>query len=381
MSTPARRAAPCALALALLVAPGAPGQAPPVPEPAEPGVERRGGPVIRAPVVEATWEGVRVGGAAPRLIPWDRVKAVSGERAGEADAFIREIGEPAWRARTRLERGDFVMAEPLFESLFEKQRGRAGPTAAVVAAGLLRCRLERGAQSLAVEPWLAWLRLSAAGDAEDDAIASPVDPEWLLAPALAPIWLPDPGAGALADSLAGLSTEGLTPAAGALAWWYAESARLAAGLPASPKGARPEPIDHPGVALVEAVVLSRAGPESERKRARESLAAGLERDRGLWREAWRRSAIGMSMLREADERTRLLGEVEALHVPARFAASQPHLAGLVLAEVARARAARGRNADALILRAQIERIDPDHPALRRLDAPRAGARPQREESR
>ncbi len=91
------------------------------------------------------------------VIGWDRVREVTGPLATEASKFT-STAEKAWRARARLERGDWVAAEPLFEELFSEYRTRTGPTALTVAGGLVRCRLMRGAQTAAVEPWIAWLR-------------------------------------------------------------------------------------------------------------------------------------------------------------------------------------------------------------------------------
>ena len=114
-------------------------------------VALRGGDTINDPVVSVTIEGVQIGGASPRLIGWDRVRQVEGEHADAAQAFA-ELSDVAWRARTRLERGDVTLAQPLFEELFETYDGVDGPTALIVAQGLLQCRLATLAQPAAVAP-------------------------------------------------------------------------------------------------------------------------------------------------------------------------------------------------------------------------------------
>src|SRR6185436_14279511 len=81
---------------------------------------------------------------------------VQGESAKKAAEF-EALSTKAWRARTRAERGDWAAAEPLFEELFPLIEGKDGPTAAMVAEGLVRCRLRRGAQGAALWPWLEWL--------------------------------------------------------------------------------------------------------------------------------------------------------------------------------------------------------------------------------
>src|ERR1043166_7389559 len=95
-------------------------------------------------------------------ISWDRIRSVAGGGAqAEQAAPYLTAAEQAWRARTRPERADLLAAEPLFETLYnQKYRNLSGPTAAVIAEGLLRCRLHRGAHVKAVGPWLTLVRAS-----------------------------------------------------------------------------------------------------------------------------------------------------------------------------------------------------------------------------
>ncbi|MEX2219092.1 MAG: hypothetical protein WD749_10075, partial [Phycisphaerales bacterium] len=177
-------------------------------------VQLRGGeqPPAGAPVAVSA-AGVAFGapGAAPgtlvsTVIGWDRVKSVGGSLASPAAQWL-PIGEEAWRARMRLERGDALAAEPVLEKLFQTLRGERGPTAAVVSEGLMRCRIRRAAHVAAVEPWLAYLEATA------DASPSPLHASWAaeaglpsvidpggLAPALPPIWLAWPSVEAYARS-------------------------------------------------------------------------------------------------------------------------------------------------------------------------------------
>src|SRR5690606_16150177 len=107
--------------------------------------------------------------------------------------------EDAWRARTRLERADAVGAEPLFEDLFDRTRAWRGPTRAVIAEGLLRCRIRRGAQIGAIDPWLALLEARASALAgihpyaldwaHRAGLGEVLDPATGLAPGLPPMWL------------------------------------------------------------------------------------------------------------------------------------------------------------------------------------------------
>jgi len=338
-------------------------------------VQLRGGVVVDAPVEGITMEGVRVGGDAPRTIGWDRVLILPDE-FGEAATPYSLVADAAWRARTRLARGDVRLAEPLFEQLFEQYRGGAGPTSLVVAEGLLRCRLSRGAQAGAVEPWIATLRIRAGGErlAGEPPLPPALDDETGLAPALPPIWLDTPALEALlrrdADVGAG------DPVAGAMWAWSRYAAALERGEATDPP--ETEADDHPGVALVRRIALSRSPDAATRAAARAELEAGLDESRDTWAEAWRRAAIGRSLLLEDERDATVRAVVELLHLPARFASAQPWLAGVALAEASRALRDLGDDAGAERLRDELRRLDPSHPALdwleRRDPTTRAGRR-------
>ncbi|MBL0922178.1 MAG: hypothetical protein IBJ10_08640 [Phycisphaerales bacterium] len=104
----------------------------------------------------------------------------------------------------------------------------------------------------------------------------------------------------------------------------------------------PEPVvgqdeaAHPSVALVLAMTRALHGNADEAQSARAALSAGLSRDLGTWREAWRRAAMGVSLARAERPADRRAGMLELLHIPARFSASQPALAAIALREAARA---------------------------------------------
>lgn len=277
-----------------------------------------------------------------RSVRWDLVKSVSGDEA-EAAAEFMDTARAAWRARTRLERGDAVSAEPLFEELYPLYEGRESEMAALVCEGLLRCRLRRSAQTSAVRPWLAYLVARPNGPYRSvvtGALRAACDEQTGLVPSLAPVWESTPAVEAFARSgeLIGWSAEGgaLPRRAEVLSTLYLHAARFECGLertspPIELSGAD---LRDPGIALVHAMVMSRTGGSDERTSARARLSeimqsSGVERP---WIEAWCRLAIGRSLLMEADLEQRRLGVVELLHLPARFADSLPYLAGQALAE-------------------------------------------------
>ena len=366
------RAVPLLTAIvALLLSSGATGQV----------VLRGGGTPPEGQVVGVGEEGVVIETgrtqAGPRsstrvIIGWDRVRSVGGAFAGDAQAYM-DVATDAWRARYRLERGDTVAAEPLFEKLFERYEGKAGPTAAVVAEGLLACRLHRGAQAGAVMPWLS-LMMAEAGRGEGavwferdraSSLERVIDPATGLAPALPPIWLDSPASRAIASSseMAEVRTSDSQEkqVAASLANLYQFAARFEAGqdgdgMPRTARGSD-------AVSLVSDIVKARAGDQRERTTARESLQVRIDRNRGTWVEAWCRVGLGRSLLSELEPEQRRLGVVQLLHVPARFREDQAYLAGLALAEAIVALEDLGDDVAASVLRRDLFEGYGGHPAL------------------
>ncbi len=323
-------------------------------------IELRGGAEVSAPIESVSLVGVRVGGSAPRTIAWDRIKVITGDFASDALEY-EEIADAAWRARTRLARGDAMMAEPLFAWLFNLYQLENGPTAELVTSGYLRCLLDRGAQAEAVAPWLDTIRL---GSVNADRFADQAEQPGILQPRLAPIFENSESTRALAESGLPGWFQSAGGAAHALAWWYAEAARFDTGLPKQLATTRPneQGADDDDLAFIERLVLCRTGDNAERRRARTQLARVFVSDRGTWREAWARVAIGRSLLLEDNDRDRMLGVIELLHVPARFAGDQPALASLALRDAATALRALGEHDGASDLLQQIPAIDPARPA-------------------
>jgi len=345
----------------------------------------RGGERVEDPVVRTSAAGVELGGARPRTLGWDVVREVLGEHEEDAAAYAA-LSDALWRARTRAERGDLTLAEPLFERAFAIAYGSTGPTSVVAAEGLLRCRLARGAHASALEPWLESLRLRRAGlrgdagatandrtrrsrVAEDDPWS--IDSATGLAPALPPVWIDAPSLKSFprlgpvqADNHEVVAFETL----------YRWAALRVMGEDAPFPSISAEALRSPGVRLVRSMVEAQHADADLRARARESLERDIGRDAGTWVEAWRRVAIGRSLLREDDASLRTRGMLELLHVPARFGASQPHLSAVALAEVCAELHARGEAASYETLRAELESLAPDHGAIVWLDNSVGGVR-------
>lgn len=317
-------------------------------------------------------------------LPFDAPVADAAARANAGD--LATLAMTTWRARTRLERGDWAGAEPLFEAAAAQAGTLSGPTGATIAHGLLMCRAVREARAGAVWAWLSWTRTirSGPGLAESPAGSlvappaattvawvggriepmvgrSPVDPRTGLAPALPPVWVPIPSLEAMVRSpeweRLGLAEN--DPVAELAQWYRAAATFESGGTPVVPPATSAED----AVRLVREVVVSRIGEPDARAQARGGLSArlggeGVDR----WIEAWCRTAIGRSLVREADAREVRRGVLELLHVPARFNADQPYLSGVALASAAVAMSDLGDAGAARVLRAEFDAHYPAHPA-------------------
>lgn len=316
----------------------------------EPGtITLRGGQVLEASEVTPTAEALRctVAGQAEEF-GWHQVRSVTGRAAGDAAEFMGNA-DKSWRGLSRLAREDRVAAEPLLEEVFADLAGLSGPTAVAVSEGLLVCRVARGAQALALEPYLTLV-----GGNEIEVTAELLDPQTALYPALPPIWGTESGlaaavASVAADDFGKWETRGRTRQ---LAELYVTAAlfEISGQAPLTAFA----PVDD-GVGLVQEMVHARVGDETVRAEARQKLEARLVREIPEWQVAWIRASIGLSLLIEGDEHSLRLGIVQLLHVPAQHAQSQPYLAGVCLAEASIRLAEMGRDDAALTLAGELAR--------------------------
>lgn len=328
----------------------------------QPVVELRGGQRVTAQSVEPGPSGLAVTTAEGRtLVSWHRVKGVSGPGSQGAELYI-PVAEDAWRGLSRLERGDTVAAEPLLESAFESLRTSPGVSRAVVAEGLLRCRLARGSQAAAVVPWLTLMADEAEGHWSPGASAVFLDTRTGLIIGLPPIW---PGENGLASVARELSEGGFEswPAGRVrdLAILYASSALTESGSAAPPHD--PQSTD-PGVAFVRDIVNASSSDERTRSASRRELLARLGASPPAWQAAWCHAGIAQS-LAMGDEPSQRLAVVHWLLVPALFAEDQPFLAGVCTARAAEQLLGLGRDAQAQPLARELLTDHPEHPSLAR----------------
>jgi len=322
-----------------------------------------------------------------RIVGWDRVKSVEGDKAAQPIPMAA-MSESLWRARSRLERGDWLAAEPLLIPLENTGSASAdsGPTAAVIHEGLLRCRLARNARAGAIGAWLNLLRVyeraGATGEAgwarpatwiggTIEAGARGAGPSaWVmdaaigLVPALPPIWVGETAMDvAPSRSWSAPDSDKTTPLgmADEMALWYAVASRFEAGevsidWPAA-RG------NSPGVRLARLIVQARTGDAEQRESACDGLRGIMGREGAEpWEESWCRAAIGRSLLRSDDSEARLRGVIQLLHVPARLSDASPHLAAVCLAEAAAAMWELGDRQAAIALKGELTTRFGLHPA-------------------
>ncbi|MFZ2874803.1 MAG: hypothetical protein WAZ94_10015 [Phycisphaerales bacterium] len=319
---------------------------------------------------------IRTPAAGEQVIPLDCVADVRGPMRDQWIPLAQEA-EQAWRGRARLERGDFAGAEDLLEPLYLRHAAEPGPFAARLARAVMSCRLARGAITQAVPPML-----SVAGG---EPVAPPrvptgpgeLDPDllyddaWGLSPLLAPVFVRLPAVQALAHG-PWPSKSGISGRGAALAAIYEAAAKHETGLPVA-LGARPD--SDAGAALAYDVVAARLGSPEQVSAARAALRERLSQPAPDWVSVWCRTALGRSMITDADTDTRWLGVAELLRVPAISERSQPYLTGVCLAQAAVTLEELGDSRGAATLAREFEGRFPGHPVLQWEPLQRIARRP------
>jgi hypothetical protein len=345
-------------------------------------VQRRGGlPDVPGTVSIADDNGVTViahdGGSI--VIPWDRVRGVVDQQP--PTEFARHWNDAVllWRARSRVERGDTALAEPIFERLFERYRGHTHETALVVAEGLLRCRLVRGQQAMALLPALEAARLRRAGiETVSYRHLPPVmDSATWLCPSLPPYWIDSPLTERARVELHAYDSQGDALVAD-LAAIYAMS--LAAGSTGDDAGSEAEGENgatDDGVSLLRAAADAMSPDVATRRSARDRLRAAEPRLPVEFR-AWARFFAGVALLAESGAVQRQRGAMSLLHVSALWGDEQPFLAGAALRLAADEMRAQRRDAAADSLLDELAARYPYHP-IRGVRTPRVPVPPKETE--
>jgi hypothetical protein len=326
-------------------------------------VARRGtGAAVEGRVIAIDEGGVQVQAesGATIAIPWDSVRRVTMDQPDLRLRKFLPMAEDLWRARSRVQRGDMALAEPLLARLFEQYRGQTHETALIVAEGLLRALLFRGGNEAAIIPALEVGRLRRAGITTDryGNLEPVLDEESFLCPQLAPAWSRSRFLEAVERDLADYDARGDEVVA-EIAALYARAVRQELGtMSASPDEGETSSVG--GIPLVRLFVALGSSDPQEREEARNALDRMLPEFQG-WREGWIRFALGRSLLMESGVGRQQRGMVELLHVPARFHKTLPYLSGLALAAVEDAASQQGDGELSAVMHAELARLYPNHP--------------------
>lgn len=316
---------------------------------------------VKGPIVAIDDAGVtlRVEGRVV-LVVWDRIREVQPD---EPVPFLNErldFAQDLWRARRRVGRGDTKLAEPIFERLFEQVRGRTNEASLIIAEGLLRCHLMRGANEAAVLPYLEMARLRRAGITTDRyaMLKSVYDDEFSLCPQLAPYWADAESIKRLGDDLQSYDP-GDDPVIAAIRGLFLQ---FSTGKLNPDAGDSPRLPRHRGVDLLRRLLGAASGDSVKRLMGRKRLLRELTNHSG-WAEAWIRYQIGASFLKENTPEAHQHGLVSLAHLPARYSSSQPYLAGMALWRIAEQIEAEDGQPAAASLRSELLRQYPGHPIL------------------
>jgi len=266
-----------------------------------------------------------------------QVKAVAGPLATKFDEN-RALASDLWRAAARLSRDDEGGAEPLYEKLWLQTAGVSGPTRADIAAGLAACRVHRGALATAIEPWVEWIRQTAALPSDQLGaqraqlgISEPTG-NWI--DTLPPIWTDSTAVRALgSQSVAGSSAATTHPSGDDLALIYTVAARRDTGQPwqIDQTHALKDPV---WANLAGEMVLAESDLPDVRAEARQRLIARIGSDVPLWKQVWVRLALGRSLILETGADDRRAGVLNLLWIASR-PSSPPALLALALGSAAK----------------------------------------------
>lgn len=305
-------------------------------------------------------------GRPARLLPLSLVRSVDGELAPKFEAN-RALAGDLWRAGARLARHDYAGADPILERLWKATSGASGPTRAEISAGLLACRISRGAFASALEPWTEWIDESVTLDTENAArvrsMVEMLEPGDIWIASMPPIWVDAPAVREIAAaSLPAPNPKDVGHPTGAdVREIYSVAARRDTGAswnidPASA-------MKNAGWAnLAGEMVLAEATEPAIRTEARQRLSSRLASDGASWKQAWIRLALGRSLLLETSLDDRRSGVLNLLWVASR-AEVAPTVVAIALADAARGLVSLGDAPGAASVLADLERRFPDDPIL------------------
>ncbi|MDG2423056.1 MAG: hypothetical protein P8M22_03660 [Phycisphaerales bacterium] len=306
-------------------------------------------------------------------VAWDLVRDIrfddpDGQNKAMADRLAR--ANDIWRARSRLQRGDVDLAEPLFEKYFVPTPSNRDETSLIIAEGLLRCRLSRGDLVDAILPALETMRLRRLGVETDryEQLGLLHDPGSGLCIYLPPAWAHETARSRLLSQLEQWDAGGDETLAD-VADTYRVLVEYPSGtIPESLLEKESDPVqragqEHPAFRLLELAVESRRDSVETRRSARAKMRSLLKQPSD-WKRPWLHYLLGVSLLQESGDGMRRKGLVELAWIPSRYGSEHPYLAGIAMAMMAAELDRQGETEPAAKLRYELGTHYENHPAFR-----------------
>jgi hypothetical protein len=258
-----------------------------------------------------------------QFVPWYEVPG--GVLPDGVDQKFASIADRAWRAHTRVQRGDFIGALPLYVALRNELLWQTGPQSLDVCEGLTRCLISNSDRVAAIEPMLATF-IACSSDGQHSAeLPGVFDTSLLIRRDLPPVF----ASSDLGSSLESVHSSGDARIRMLHAYFELASCSVNdqdAVLNRLEELKRRNRTRDAGLVLVEQMCFAQAHPdESKRRGARESLVRRTQTQRGTWIEVWARLALGAGQIRDRDPYIRDRGVIELVHIIVRLGEVDPGL--------------------------------------------------------
>jgi hypothetical protein len=303
------------------------------PASAEERILLRGGAVRAGAKVTFNEDGVKLG---DQWIGWDEISsAILTSEQARFDKMLKELGDPLFRIRGRLEKEDYSGIEQYARPLVPIYAKRRSATAYMVLQGLLRSRLENGQPEQALEAHLLCLEcfreLTKSLQRPRPAWREvQIDPRTGFAKDLLPIWFDAkaakeawPGVRKAMDALEKPIPPGV--------YLYAATLALAAGeAVAADELLKQTPKDEKVVnEMLRVIAAQREVEARESGQAVEALAKTIDQFSSPSKPLahyW----LGLGLIQSKDVQKKKAGVLQLLHVPALYASDSRELSAAAL---------------------------------------------------
>lgn len=281
-------------------------------------------------VVAMTLEGARLDDG--KILGWGEIETgrLDGGRQELFDKYVANVGVHLFRIRQRLENGDYRSLSPSAEAIAKYYRGRDSATAYMVMQALMWGRMAEGRRAAAVAPFLSCFEYLRGHP--KDAAPPPgrrrlkYDAATGLCDELPPIWFDAQAAKAALPEVAAAINAMQEPRPAATRIYYASLAVAAGDKQAADRALEGVGDEPPRLAELKTILQAQreiaAGAPGEKT---EQLSAAWPKMTDANRPL-ARYLLGLAKLSSDDEKTRMVGVLDLLYLPALYGAASPELA-------------------------------------------------------